>query len=174
MKRIRQYLARISKTAPPPAEGQEHQHHLQVAKSTTTLSTTHSDNRPSFDENGVGAVVVCEGLPDGKEDEAIDIIFVHHAGGSRVKSWTKNDCFWPRDLLAQDFPHARIITVSTPSRRPPPQPPPAHRRAPLPISILPPANRPPCSGDTTCRPSAKQKFSMRSSPTRSVIRWWPT
>lgn len=120
MKRIRQYLARISKTTAPQPDGQEH--HLQVAKSTTTLSTTHSDNRPSFDENGIGPVIICEGLPDGKEDEAIDIIFVHHAGGSRVKSWTKNDVFWPRDLLAQEFPHARIITVSTPSRRPQPYP----------------------------------------------------
>ncbi|KAH0562121.1 hypothetical protein GP486_003181 [Trichoglossum hirsutum] len=41
----------------------------------------------------------------------IDIVFVHGLTGNREKAWThRNGNFWPRDLLPEDFPRARIMT----------------------------------------------------------------
>lgn len=44
-------------------------------------------------------------------DSNVDIVFVHGLGGKRHRTWMKNDVFWPVDLLAKDFPQARIMTV---------------------------------------------------------------
>jgi hypothetical protein len=41
----------------------------------------------------------------------VDIVFVHGLNGKRHGTWTKGNVLWPRDLLAQDFPKARIMTV---------------------------------------------------------------
>jgi hypothetical protein len=30
--------------------------------------------------------------------------------GSRTKTWTKDDCFWPQDLLPDKIPTARVLT----------------------------------------------------------------
>ncbi|KAF2877209.1 hypothetical protein BDV95DRAFT_558683 [Massariosphaeria phaeospora] len=45
----------------------------------------------------------------------VDIVFVHGLMGDRRRTWTKSLsdeglCFWPKDLLPDDLPHARIIT----------------------------------------------------------------
>ncbi|ORY59728.1 uncharacterized protein BCR38DRAFT_326985, partial [Pseudomassariella vexata] len=42
--------------------------------------------------------------------EGVDIVFVHGLNGHRIYNWTKQGVCWPRDLLAQDVPNARIIT----------------------------------------------------------------
>ncbi|KAJ8127228.1 hypothetical protein O1611_g6408 [Lasiodiplodia mahajangana] len=47
----------------------------------------------------------CEGSTDG-----FDLIFVHGLRGSRLKTWTRNDVFWPRDLLKDDLRNVRVIT----------------------------------------------------------------
>ncbi|KAI9694030.1 MAG: hypothetical protein M1822_003301 [Bathelium mastoideum] len=40
----------------------------------------------------------------------VEIWFVHGLTGNRVETWThKNKCFWP-ELIAADFPDARVIT----------------------------------------------------------------
>jgi hypothetical protein len=40
------------------------------------------------------------------------VVFVHGLTGGLEKTWTHEDgTFWPRDLLAKDFPKARILTV---------------------------------------------------------------
>lgn len=37
-------------------------------------------------------------------------MFVHGLGGHRYNTWSKNNVFWPRDLLSRDFPDVRVIT----------------------------------------------------------------
>ncbi|KAI9888758.1 MAG: hypothetical protein M1814_006452 [Vezdaea aestivalis] len=50
--------------------------------------------------------------PDGPP--SIDIVFVHglnvnDESNFARNTWTEDDCFWPKDLLADDFPEARIL-----------------------------------------------------------------
>ncbi|KAJ5542567.1 hypothetical protein N7535_004989 [Penicillium sp. DV-2018c] len=41
----------------------------------------------------------------------LDIIFIHGLTCNRTKTWThQNGTFWPKDLLANDIPQARIMT----------------------------------------------------------------
>jgi len=57
---------------------------------------------------GVGPLITfdkCEGGTDG-----FDIVFVHGLRGSRVKTWSSGDVFWPRDLLQHDVRRARGIS----------------------------------------------------------------
>ncbi|KAL9098679.1 MAG: hypothetical protein Q9163_005707, partial [Psora crenata] len=51
--------------------------------------------------------------PDGRDDQGInvDIVFIHGLGGKRHSTWSKDGVLWPRDLLAKDFPQARIMTL---------------------------------------------------------------
>lgn len=42
---------------------------------------------------------------------ACSIVFLHGLRGDAYKSWMKDDICWPRDLLHDDIPHARIMTV---------------------------------------------------------------
>ena len=44
----------------------------------------------------------------------VDIVFVHDVYGHREKSWTKSSVCWPRDLLCEDIPGIRVISVSVP------------------------------------------------------------
>ncbi|KAI0846574.1 hypothetical protein F5Y00DRAFT_271878 [Daldinia vernicosa] len=43
-------------------------------------------------------------------DSGIDLVFVHGLHGSRLKTWSKDGIFWPRDLLQDDLKNARVIT----------------------------------------------------------------
>lgn len=38
------------------------------------------------------------------------IVMVHGLSGDCFATWTKNGCFWLRDLLPSKFPNARILT----------------------------------------------------------------
>lgn len=40
----------------------------------------------------------------------LSIVFVHGLNGDRVRTWTKNGVFWPRDLLPLKPPNSRILT----------------------------------------------------------------
>lgn len=100
MKRIRQYIARISRTVPKPD-----------SKPRLALSATTSQS--SVDEDATGLLVLQEGT-DVEDERGLDFIFIHCLGGSRVRSWTKDGVCWPRDLLGREFPHARILTVRKP------------------------------------------------------------
>ncbi|CZR51417.1 uncharacterized protein PAC_01293 [Phialocephala subalpina] len=58
--------------------------------------------------DGIGPLSVrddCEGDASG-----IDLIFVHGLRGSRLKTWSSGDVFWPRDFLKDDVKNARVIT----------------------------------------------------------------
>lgn len=43
-------------------------------------------------------------------DPAVDICFVHGLGGGSLSTWTSGGICWPRDLLKDDIPDARILT----------------------------------------------------------------
>ncbi|KAH6679845.1 Alpha/Beta hydrolase protein [Plectosphaerella plurivora] len=61
------------------------------------------------DEIGVGPQILTHEPP---QHDGPDIVFVHGLRGSRLGTWTASDpdkTCWPRDLLAQDIPNARII-----------------------------------------------------------------
>ncbi|KAH8198316.1 hypothetical protein TruAng_007518 [Truncatella angustata] len=97
MKRIREYIARISRIqnlSPEP-----------TVKSKESLSTRHS----SIDEDSDGILVFQKGK-ECPSESGIDIVFVHCLGGSRVRSWQKDGVCWPRDLLGQEFPNVGIFT----------------------------------------------------------------
>ncbi|KAI1173894.1 hypothetical protein F4777DRAFT_555820 [Nemania sp. FL0916] len=47
----------------------------------------------------------CEG-----PDTGFDIVFIHGLRGSRVKTWSRGDVLWPRDLLKDDLKNVRVIT----------------------------------------------------------------
>ncbi|KAJ4018867.1 hypothetical protein NW761_014936 [Fusarium oxysporum] len=44
------------------------------------------------------------------EDADVDIVFVHGLFGNRVSTWSKNGVLWPKQLLSEDLPKARIFT----------------------------------------------------------------
>ncbi|KAK6703137.1 hypothetical protein SNK04_013023 [Fusarium graminearum] len=50
-------------------------------------------------------------FPEGDDSKcSLDVIFVHGLNGGSRSSWTSGDTFWPRDLLPQLLPKARIMT----------------------------------------------------------------
>ncbi|KAI4180178.1 MAG: hypothetical protein LQ346_007042 [Caloplaca aetnensis] len=49
-------------------------------------------------------------LWEGEEPVSADIIFVHGLNGNREQTWSAASTLWPRDLLPDDLPHARVIT----------------------------------------------------------------
>ncbi|KAH8668898.1 hypothetical protein BX600DRAFT_396899 [Xylariales sp. PMI_506] len=100
MKRIRQALARLSKTRKPSPDS-----------SSSHSSESLVSSRRSIDDGGVGALVLHQGNYTAAGNESgLDIVFVHCLGGNRITSWQKNGVCWPADLLGRELPDARIIT----------------------------------------------------------------
>jgi hypothetical protein len=50
-------------------------------------------------------------LQQGLEPIEVDIVFVHGLAENRISTWEKDRKVWPRDLLPEYLPNARIITV---------------------------------------------------------------
>ena len=42
--------------------------------------------------------------------DGTSLVFVHGLGGHLYKTWSKNDVFWPRDLLSKDLRNVRVMT----------------------------------------------------------------
>lgn len=58
--------------------------------------------------DGVGPLLFpddCEGNASGT-----DLVFVHGLRGSRLKTWSSGEVFWPRDLLRDDAKNVRVVT----------------------------------------------------------------
>lgn len=45
-------------------------------------------------------------------DGDFSVVFVHGLNGDRLATWTKDKVCWPRDLLKEDMPNSRIMSVS--------------------------------------------------------------
>ena len=68
--------------------------------------------RSSTPLNGYGLDVLHPSPPNNDSAETqVDIVFVHGLGGTSQSTWSKEGVFWPRDLLKEEFPRARIMTV---------------------------------------------------------------
>lgn len=61
-----------------------------------------------FDSKSIGPYVLYDGTGD--SSTGVDIVFVHGLRGSAYRTWSKGDICWPRDLLRNDIPRARVIT----------------------------------------------------------------
>ncbi|RSM09324.1 hypothetical protein CEP52_004134 [Fusarium oligoseptatum] len=44
------------------------------------------------------------------ENADLDIVFVHGLFGNRLNTWTKHSVLWPKQILSEDLPKARIFT----------------------------------------------------------------
>ncbi|SPO07258.1 uncharacterized protein DNG_09952 [Cephalotrichum gorgonifer] len=41
----------------------------------------------------------------------LDVVFIHGPFGNRIDTWTKHGVLWPKTLLSEDLPRARILTL---------------------------------------------------------------
>lgn len=74
-----------------------------------TLGRQRSSTTPL---NGYGLDILHPSPPTADTAETqVDIVFVHGLGGTSQSTWSKDGVFWPRDLLKEEFPRARIMTV---------------------------------------------------------------
>ena len=83
-------------------------------------SRPEDDNNNNGSPDGLGLDVLYPRPPSrgssanntsSDRDVIVDIVFVHGLGGSRYGTWKKNGVLWPKSLLSEDFPRARILTV---------------------------------------------------------------
>jgi len=51
-----------------------------------------------------------EPLYEGQAPITLDVVFVHGLHGDKIKTWSKDRICWPRDLLKEDLPNARILS----------------------------------------------------------------
>jgi len=78
--------------------------------------TPHGNLRP----NGLKPLLLEDIFPDGHCDglrivypnasALVDIIFIHGLGGHPYETWSKDDTYWPTQLLPSDIPTARVLS----------------------------------------------------------------
>ncbi|KAK7973451.1 hypothetical protein PG988_007585 [Apiospora saccharicola] len=69
------------------------------------------DDAPTnYGASGKAAAIGLELLASGGESPKVDIIFVHGLRGSSLNTWSRGEICWPRDLLKDDLPEARVFT----------------------------------------------------------------
>lgn len=81
--------------------------HLFDKRKVQSEPDSSSDNKKSHHDTG--ASVLFDGT-SGKKEGGVDIIFVHGLRGSSIRTWSEGNVCWPRDLLKEDIPNARVIT----------------------------------------------------------------
>ncbi|KAM7187803.1 Alpha/Beta hydrolase fold [Rhypophila sp. PSN 637] len=62
------------------------------------------------DEDNMGSDRSQRDENDGMNTKVADIILVHGLNGRRMRTWTLDNCCWPRDLLPRTLPGTRIMT----------------------------------------------------------------
>lgn len=68
------------------------------------------DETPTnFDSSGEAASGL-ELLASGGASPKVDIVFVHGLRGHRLKTWSRGETCWPRDVLPADLPEARVLS----------------------------------------------------------------
>ncbi|KAI1214744.1 uncharacterized protein F4807DRAFT_7560 [Annulohypoxylon truncatum] len=82
----------------------------QIADNRTDDESPKAEEEPDRASlnDGLGALAFLDDCED--HSNGIDLVFVHGLRGSRFKTWSKGDIFWPRDFLKDDLKKARIIT----------------------------------------------------------------
>ncbi|KAI0599515.1 hypothetical protein F4775DRAFT_550210 [Biscogniauxia sp. FL1348] len=106
MQRIRETLARLTRAARDSRDGSSSSLRLDRVGRTSS-SAGSSREKVYVQSDGRGPIIISDAIQPG--EDGIDIVFVHGLYGARVSSWTKGGVCWPRDLLAQDMPNARVI-----------------------------------------------------------------
>ncbi|TPX11304.1 uncharacterized protein E0L32_001122 [Thyridium curvatum] len=81
--------------------------HLFDKRKVQSEPDSSSDNKKSHHDTG--ASVLFDGT-SGEKEGGVDIIFVHGLRGSPIRTWSEGNVCWPRDLLKEDIPNARVIT----------------------------------------------------------------
>jgi len=79
---------------------------VKIGKAKAEEDLGESSEPPA--SHGVGPFILrndCE-----ESDSGTDLVFVHGLRGSRLRTWSRNDICWPRDLLTEDVNNARVIT----------------------------------------------------------------
>ncbi|KAE8443861.1 hypothetical protein EG329_001270 [Mollisiaceae sp. DMI_Dod_QoI] len=87
---------------------------LGVLLSTPTISVSTSpemgSNFPNAEARTYGLKVLCEPTSSPDRTDNYTIVFIHGLNSSSLATWGAVDKYWPRDLLPQDVPEARILT----------------------------------------------------------------
>lgn len=72
-----------------------------------STDTGEPSNR-ALGTDGIGPLVLSDTCQ--RSDSGVDLVFVHGLRGSRIKTWSKGDVCWPRDLLPKDISNVRVLT----------------------------------------------------------------
>lgn len=68
--------------------------------------------QPVSPGDGVGPLVIFNNINEGgagTDASGADIVFVHGLRGARLGTWSKDDIYWPNDLLRNDLKDVRVV-----------------------------------------------------------------
>ena len=82
------------------------------SRTAKTVDGAEDETGPPADQHSSGNTGPLVLFPSETEEHGVkfDIVFVHGLRGDRIATWTRDGVCWPRDLLREDLPGARVIT----------------------------------------------------------------
>lgn len=108
MKRIRETLARLTRSSSSSRVPRTDDSSVKLEKSSQSISSSKSADTVASTPDGKGALILYDGVSEG--DAGVDIVVVHDLFGHRIANWFQRGICWPRDLLRDDIQNTRIIT----------------------------------------------------------------